>query len=566
MSDDYNPLPFDDEELRTTPVDFSKAVPASAEQSDSDVEVASEELTSGSSRVIRVRSGNATAPPKRQPRPVVERAPRQPLTLRSRRGVALVALGSLVVLAGVGTLANRGSSQSPAVPTVEPVASSELVCPITTATNDLTSAITAAVAPLSTVSTGAGRLTNLVKAGKDSDPLVIKTPGSLVARINRGKSGPAQMAAAIGSFATGFGADQSIRSGAGSSRGLSIAPCSRSVTDAWLVGGESTVGHITTVMLVNNDDRPAQVDLEIYGTDGQIDSPGAAGIAVAAASTARLQLAELAPSQTVTAVHVIATTGRVGATALEFDSRGLVPQGVSIMSATTAGRSLVIPMIPSSVDSARLVLLAPTSDATAHVTLMTTQGSIIPVGLDSVDLTAGHVASLDLMPVLDGGAGGLVIKADRDVVAGVIVTTGKKAKFREVDRTAATPALMSPGLIVGLAGPKLTHEMGIAAPLNQATVKVELFVSGNTTATWTRTVKVGKGSIVDLKIPVSAPKSTSIVVVTPVSGGPVYVTRVETERGPNGPMIGLAPVLSTRATTLVPPVEVAPGSAVLAKD
>jgi hypothetical protein len=223
-------------------------------------------------------------------------------------------------------------------------------------------------------------------------------------------------------------------------------------------------------------------------------------------------------------------------------------------------------MIPKSVDSARLVLLAPTSDATAHVTLMTAQGSIIPVGLDSVDLTAGHVASLDLMPVLDGGAGGLVIKADRDVVAGVIVTTGKTDKFREVDRTAATPALVSPGLLVGLAGPKLTHELGIASPVNKATVKVELFVSGDTTATWTRTVDVGKGSIVDLKIPVSSPKSTSIVVVTPVSGGPVYVTRVETERGQNGPMIGLAPVLSTRATTLVPPVEVAPGSAVLAKD
>ena len=89
------------------------------------------------------------------------------------------------------------------------------------------------------------------------------------------------MASSLGSYATGFGADQSIRSGMGSSRGRAIAPCSRSVTDAWLLGGSSLVGHLTTILLVNNDDRSAQVDLEIFGADGQISSPGATGIAVA---------------------------------------------------------------------------------------------------------------------------------------------------------------------------------------------------------------------------------------------------------------------------------------------
>lgn len=568
MSDENSPpaggaLPFDDDELRTTPANFSSLDAPSSDETDDRGSSSAAQSSSESSRVIRVRSGNATAPAKRQPRPTTPAQPRQPLTIRSRRGVALLALGSLLVLVAAGTLANRGSNPVPALPTVEPVASSELVCPITTASNDLTSSVTAAVALLSTVSTGAASLTNLVKAGKGSDPLVIKAPGAMVARVNRGKSGLAQMAAAIGSFATGFGADQSIRSGAGSSRGLAIAPCSRSVTDAWLVGGESTVGRLTTIMLVNNDDRPAQVDLEIFGPNGPIDSPGAAGIAVSAASSSTLPLSKLAPGQSVTAVHVIATAGRVGATALEFDTRGLIPQGMSIMSPTAAGRSLVIPMIPKSVATAHLVLLAPTADATAHVRLMTTQGSITPVGFDSVDLTAGHVTSLDLMTALDGGAGGLVITADRDVVAGVIVTTGNKDQLREVDRLAATPALVSPGLITGLAGPNLTHELGIAAPTAKATVKVELFVTGTAKTTWARTVSVGKGSVVDLKIPVSTPGSTSMVVVTPVTGGPVYVTRVETEVGRNGPMVGLAPLLSTRATTLVPPVEVAPGSAVL---
>ncbi|MEI6229860.1 MAG: DUF5719 family protein [Actinomycetes bacterium] len=576
MSDDTTPafdaqdlpttsakLPFDDDELRTTKADFSTPEVVSSQVDDSaNTQTVSKE--SGSpSRVVRVRSGNATSAADRPKRPAREPRISEPLTMRSRRGVALIALGSLVFLAVVGTVANRGTSETPAVPTVEPVASSELVCPVTTATDELASAITAAVAPLSTVTTGTASLANLVKVGGKTDPLVIASPGELVQRVFRGKSGPAQMAGAIGSYATGFGADQVIRSGIGSSRGLAIAPCSRSVTDTWLIGGGATIGRLTTILLANNDDRPAQVDLVIYGPDGLVNSPGASGIAVPAASTLRLQLSDLAPSQSVTAVHVIATAGRVATSALEFDSRGLVPQGVSIMSPTAAGRSLVIPMVPKAVAAARLVLIAPSSDATAHVNLLTAQGSITPVGFDAVELTAGRVTTLDLTTVLAGAAGGLVIKADRDVVAGVIITTGVKDQLREGDREAATPALVSPGLIAGLAGPNVIHELGISAPTAQAIVKLELFVTGAPAATWTKTVTVKAGSLADVRIPVTTAKATSIVVVTPVSGGPIYVTRSVTELGGNGPLLGLAPLLSTRATTLVPPVEGAPGSAVL---
>ena len=556
-------LPFDDEELRTTTADFSTPPVVRAELADSASSQPVSKESGSTARVVRVRSGNAASAADRPKRPSREPRISEPLTLRSRRGVALVALASVVLLAVVGTLVNRGDSRAPAVPTVEPVASSELVCPVTTATDELASAITAAVAPLATVTTGTASLANLVKAGGKTDPLVIKSPGELVQRVFRGKSGPAQMAGAIGSYATGFGADQAIRSGTGASRGLAIAPCSRSVTDTWLIGAGATVGRVTTILLANNDDRPAQVDLVIFGPDGPVNAPGASGIAVPAASTLRLQLSKLAPNQAVTAVHVIATAGRVAASALEFDSSGLVPQGVSIMSPTAAGRSLVIPMVPKAVAAARLVLVAPNSDASAHVNLLTGQGSITPVGFDAIELTAGRVTTLDLTAVLAGAAGGLVIEADREVVAGVIITTGVKNQLREGDREAATPALVSPGLIAGLAGPNVVHELGISAPKAQATVKLELFVTGDSAATWTKTVTVNAGSLADVRIPVTTAKATSIVVVTPVSGGPIYVTRAVTEQGSDGPVLGLAPLLSSRATTVVPPVEVAPGSAVL---
>jgi hypothetical protein len=220
-------------------------------------------------------------------------------------------------------------------------------------------------------------------------------------------------------------------------------------------------------------------------------------------------------------------------------------------------------MIPKNITTARLVMLAPTKDSSAHVTLLTSQGPITPVGLDSVDLTAGQVVNLDLTPVLASAAGGLVIHADHDVVAGVVITTGTKDQLREGDRESATPALTSPGLITGVAGGNFLHDLGIASPTAAAEVKIDLYVSGNPTPAWTTRVKIAAGSVADVKVPVRSTTPTSMVVVTPVSGGPVYVTRVETELGRNGPMLGLAPLLPTRATTVVPPVEAVPGSAVL---
>ena len=145
----------------------------------------------------------------------------------------------------------------------------------------------------------------------------------------------------------------------------------------------------------------------------------------------------------------------------------------------------------------------------------------------------------------------------------MLVITGTREQLHEGDRESATPPLTSPGLITGLAGGNLINTLGIASPTAASTVRIDLYASGSATPSWTREVKIGAGSIADVKVPVSSAKATSMVLVTPVSGGPVYVTRVETEIGRNGPMVGLAPLLSTRATTLVPPVEAVPGSAVL---
>ena len=483
-------------------------------------------------------------------------------SLRRPPVTVALALAVLLLVVGLGQLFVPTVVGADSAPTQEPVASTELVCPVTTASDALVSTITAGVASLPSVTTGVATLADLSTTAGATKPQVITAPGLTVTRTIVAKPGPAQLARATGSFAEGFGADQQIRSGQGSTRGLAVSPCARPVTDAWLVGGGTTVGRLTQVLLVNDDDRPAQVDLLVYGPGGQIDAPGGNGLVLAASSRRQVRLDALAPNQAVTMVHVLARSGRVGVSGLDQQTNGLIPLGLSLLSVTQAGSRVVIPTIPGPVHSATLELLSPDVDTTVRLTLLTPDGPLAPAGIDSVPLVAGKVTSVDLTPVLDGAPAGLVVSSAGDVVAGVEVRTGEGADLKEKDAIAGTPALTRPGVIVGLAKNQLDHRVQVAAPDLSAVVRFELFVPGSTAPVWTDVVAVAHGSVSSVLIPVTTPTPTSILVITPVSGGVVYAGRQVTERGARGPMIALAPIYPTRSTTLVPVVVSVPGSSV----
>ena len=481
-----------------------------------------------------------------------------------RRPGALVALAvvALLLVVGLGQLRVPDLVAADNTPRQEPVASTELVCPVTTATDALVSTISAGVASLPAVTDGIATLADLTTDVASAKSEVITKPGQTVTRVITGKPAPALLARATGSFAAGFGADQQIRSGQGSTRGLAVSPCARPVTDAWLVGGGTTVGRITQVLLVNDDDRPAQVDLLVYGVNGAVDAPGGSGIVLPASSRRQVRLDTLAPNQAVTAVHVVARSGRIGVSGLDQQTNGLIPLGISLLSATQSGKRVVIPNIPGPVRSASLQLLSPDADTTVKLTLLTTDGAIAPAGIDSIDLSAGKVKVVDLTEALAGQVSGLVVTADAEVVAGVEVRTGEGANLKEKDATAGSPELTRPAVIVGLAKNQLDHRVVVVAPGDATVVRFELFVPGTVPPVWTQIVPVPQGSLRSLAIPVTTVDPTSILVITPVSGGPVYAGRQVTERGARGPMIALAPIYPTRATTLVPVVVSVPGSSV----
>ena len=468
---------------------------------------------------------------------------------------------AVTLVAGVGTLLSPTTSPEIRQPTVEPVASSEFVCPFTFGTKALTSAISTGVAPLPAITTGRAMLSELA-IKQTTPPQVVTTPGKPVYDVIRGSTVPPRIARAVGSFAAGLAADQTMRSGQGQTRGLAAAPCQRPIVDGWLLGGPTTAGRITQVLLVNDDERAAQVDLLVTTTQGETAIPATAGIVVPALSRTVVRLDRLAPGQALTAVHVVARVGRVVAAGLVQQSFGLVPLGIGVLSVTQPSTRTVIPGIPGTVTTARLVLLAPEADTDVSVSLLSADGSFVPAGLDAVSLERGKLTSLDLLPALGGESAGVLITSDSPVVAAVTVSVGKAPDLSEMDVTSGTGVLSAPGVISALQGGNFRNSVSLAAPAGAASVTLDLYDGTSPAKAWTTTVSLAPGSSKTVAIPIASTRPDGMLVVTPSSGGSVYVTRRLEENGTRGPMLAFAPVYPTRATTVVPPVAVRPGLSV----
>ena len=485
---------------------------------------------------------------------VLSRLRRPPIT------AAVAGLG-LVVLAGLGQLAPQPTGGA-VPPTTEPLASGELVCGGTIASRTIVSTVTAAVVPTGAVTSGRATLAALTTKASAAKPTVLAAPGATATRRAVGAPTLPQLAQARGSFAAGLAADQQMLGLAGVGRGLAIAPCTSPVSDSWLVGGAATVGRLSQVLLTNDDDRAAQVDLELFGPGGAVSSSATTGLVVKASSRLVVRLDALAPGTKNFVVHVIVRAGRVSALGLDQTSVGLVPQGLTYLSPTFAGTRLVIPEVVGTSRTSRLLLLAPDADASVSVRLVTTDGTITPVGLDSVDLPAGKVVSLDLAPAAAGEDAGLLITSYQPVVAGTEVSVGERRKFAETDSASPVAPLTEPALVSGLSSTGL-QTMVLTAPGKSATVRLQLFLSGTTTPSWTSTVHIDAGTQAAVVLPLKGGITDAMLLLTPQpGGGPVYAARRMQVSRPDGDLVATAPLLPHRATAVVPGVASVPGSSV----
>jgi hypothetical protein len=110
--------------------------------------------------------------------------------------------------------------------------------------------------------------------------------------------------------------------------GLAAASCAEATADSWLVGGATTTGRTTFVVLDNPSGVSSTVDLAISGEGGPVSAPGASGITVPAGTRRVLSLAGLAPDLASPAVHVQSRGGQVVARLEQSTVRGLLAGGV----------------------------------------------------------------------------------------------------------------------------------------------------------------------------------------------------------------------------------------------
>jgi hypothetical protein len=142
--------------------------------------------------------------------------------------------------------------------------------------------------------------------------------------------------------------------------GLAAANCIRPSSDSWLVGGSTSPGRETLVVLSNPTGVDSTVNLELIGTGGAVAAPGLSSISVPKLKTAVIPISGLAPNLSTFAIHVVSSGGALGTWLETRTIRGLTPGGVDFIGPSAdPAKTLSIPgiFIRGSADAAKLIRL-----------------------------------------------------------------------------------------------------------------------------------------------------------------------------------------------------------------
>lgn len=218
-------------------------------------------------------------------------------------------------------------------------------------------------------------------------------------------------------------------------KGLAATNCQLPSNDIWLLGGSTTTGRESLLILRNTTQVDSTVSLQIFSEAGSVDAPGLNGIAVVAGKTTVVPLSGVVPKTKSFAVHVNANGGAVAAWVQQRTVRGLTPGGVDYVSPSPQfSKQQVIPgiFIRGSAQAAKLIAanadfddLAPVvrvfvpGEANATVTVQVVGATAKTFGtVVRSTVNAGSVADLEIPGLKDGNYVALV-SADVDVQSSV---------------------------------------------------------------------------------------------------------------------------------------------------
>ncbi|MFG1809231.1 DUF5719 family protein [Streptomyces sp. NPDC049040] len=468
--------------------------------------------------------------------------------------------GAVVVLAVLtGAASLNGGSDSAAAPkgavTRLPVQRSTVVCPAPSPSEFANTTYTS-FTPLSagdgTDGTGSAQLVPAADKAKPLAPL--KQPGKAVTYATDKPEAPALVGTADGPLAPGWTVGQTTVVDSGPGRGLLGTSCVTPDSEFWFPGASTATGRQDYLHLVDPDEAPAVVDIELYGKDGVLKASTGDGITVPGKGSKPVLLSTLVADKVADlTVHVVVRSGRVGAAVQATDAK----TGTDwLPPAADPATSLVMPGIPADATSVHLVAYATGSDdADLTLKLATSTGLIAPAGHESLHVKAGMTATADLGDITKGEPGSLVIGSSTvhpavPVVAGLRITRGKGAK-QEMAFLPATPAIDTRATVADNRDKAST--LALMAVGKETRVKVTSSPGPSGGSPVSRTVIVKAGSTLSLQPQSPAPgKGGYAVTVERLSGGTLYASRTLALPLGGIPMFTIQPLPDDRGMVEVP--------------
>ena len=373
--------------------------------------------------------------------------------------------------------------------------------------------------------------------------------GGTTAKAASGDKAVALLGTADGLVAPGFTVQQTTT---GPNKALSGTACGAPGTDFWFAGADSLKSSVDYLELTNAESTVADVDVQIFGADGEVDNAQAANISVPADGTSSLLLSTLLGPGTGTSdlsVHVVVRSGRVGAS-LHADRGGSA--GADWLPATAPAGTQVIPGLPGDLTDASLVIAVPGSaDVDLKVQLASQDGWITPAGHETVHAKAGMTTAFDLGAITHGQPAAMRLvpsdpKQAAPFVAGVRVVRGKTKTGQDVGYLAGSTPIGQRATAAGNANGD--SSLLLTATGRAAVVKVSEIGATGTPTTQNVSIRAGATVLAALK----GPSGSYAVTVEPVSGGPVYAARMISRSSGGVPTFTVQQLPDDRSTVQIP--------------
>ena len=347
------------------------------------------------------------------------------------QAVGLIAgISALLIL--VGVLVPGPPAADGATARVEPVNSSVLVCPEPGSTDGSRTTTTVTSIPGFPGQDRAGEAAITYLEGPEAGVVAdadaaeqttgsLESPGDSAQLIEENQRLPAREIRSLGGLAPGLVAAQTTQDSFSAGRGLASVACLGPDTSWWFVGGGSTAGRDSELVLVNPEDTPADVEVSISGPEGLVQTPRLRGLVVEPRSRIVVRLSREAPRLSATAWRVTVRSGRVVAALADRETDGFVPRGADwIPASADPSTRVLIPGVAGGAGGRQLLVHAPGDlSATVRLRLITADGAFVPSAVPEIDVPGGAVVSVSMDDALQGEDATIDLVSDVPIVAGV---------------------------------------------------------------------------------------------------------------------------------------------------